>query len=154
MSFEVRVQEADFDVGELSRSLLANSDHIGAMVHFIGTMRSTNEGSDVRAMTLEHYPGMTERCIEEILEQARQRFGLIAATVVHRVGEILPQQQIVFVGVCTSHRHSAFQACDFIMDYLKSQATFWKKEQLADGSRRWVDARHSDAEALERWYTP
>lgn len=151
MSFTVQVQEADFDVSELSRALLATSDQIGAMVHFVGTMRSRNDGAEVTAMTLEHYPGMTERCIEEIVAEARERFGLIAARVVHRVGRLTPQQQIVFVGVCTSHRHDAFQACDFIMDYLKSRATFWKKEELADGHSRWVDARQTDSDALTRW---
>eukprot|EP00919_Chromeraceae_sp_WS-2016_P060852 GHVR01144434.1.p1 GENE.GHVR01144434.1~~GHVR01144434.1.p1 ORF type:complete len:120 (+),score=9.01 GHVR01144434.1:203-562(+) len=114
-------------------------------------MRDYNDGDDVLAMALEHYPGMTERSIDAIIDSAAQRWPLLSATVIHRVGELLPGSQIVFVGVGSMHRHAAFSACEFIMDFLKSEAPFWKKERRADGTERWVDARDSDAHALNRW---
>jgi molybdopterin synthase catalytic subunit len=146
----VLVQEADFDVSDECRAL-ASSSRCGAVAQFVGVMRDYNDGDDVLAMALEHYPGMTERSIDAIIDSAAQRWPLLSATVIHRVGELLPGSQIVFVGVGSMHRHAAFSACEFIMDFLKSEAPFWKKERRADGTERWVDARDSDTHALNRW---
>jgi molybdopterin synthase catalytic subunit len=146
----VEVQEVDFDVSTECKAL-AISSRCGAVAQFIGVMRDYNEGDDVIAMELEHYPGMTERSIDAIIDRAEQRWPLLSATVIHRVGQLQPGAQIVFVGVAAMHRQAAFAACEFIMDYLKSEAPFWKKERKVDGSERWVDARATDAEALERW---
>jgi len=144
---EVTVQEADFDTGaELAR--LAKAADCGAVASFVGHVRQGGEG--VQAMTLEHYPAMTEKSIVDIIAQARQRWPLMAVRVIHRVGRLLPGEQIVLVAVAASHRGEAFAACEYIMDWLKTRAPFWKKEETAEGSR-WVDARESDDVAAARW---
>jgi len=142
----VSVQEADFDVGAELAALTAGDEAAGAVASFVGLVR----GSEVSAMTLEHYPGMTEKALAEIVEQARGRWPLGSVRVVHRIGRLLPGERIVLVAVSSRHRQAAFAACEFIMDYLKTQAPFWKREETAAGSR-WVDARESDDEALGRW---
>lgn len=146
----VSVQEDDFDCSALQTQLLAGDAGEGAVATFTGYVRNANEGSDVVSMTLEHYPGMTQKSIAEILEQAEQRWPLIAATVVHRVGTLPLGDQIVWVGVASAHRAAAFSACEFVMDYLKTRAPFWKKEQGPDGGR-WVDARETDTSRADRW---
>lgn len=128
----------------------AAATRVGAVCSFIGTVRDRNEGAAVASMELEHYPGMTEKSIEAIIDEAVQRFGIHGARVIHRIGPLQPMDQIVLVAVTASHRGMAFQACEYIMDYLKSLAPFWKKEQTPEGAR-WVDARVSDEEALARW---
>lgn len=148
---KVAVQADDFDAGAEARLLLADSAKAGAVAQFVGVMRDNNEGDSVSAMTLEHYPGMTEKSIDKILDSAEKRWPIIGATVIHRVGTLRPGDQIVFVGVSSRHRKAAFQACEFIMDILKSQVPFWKKELLNSGESRWVDTRDSDAAALARW---
>jgi molybdopterin synthase catalytic subunit len=142
----VTVQTADFDLGAEVAALRAADAAVGAVAAFIGTVRDRN----VSAMELEHYPGMTERAIEAMIDVAIQRFDIRAARVIHRVGPLLPLDQIVMVAVTSGHRGQAFQACEFLMDYLKTQAPFWKKEQTPEGAR-WVDARVSDDAALARW---
>ncbi len=147
---EVRVQAEDFDVGaEISRLRLSRPD-IGAVAAFMGQVRDMNDGSSVSAMTLEHYPGMTEKALRHIVEEAQSRWSFFDALVIHRIGELKPQDQIVLVLVAGAHRGEAFAACEFIMDYLKTRAPFWKKETTPDGGR-WVDARESDEQARERW---
>ncbi len=147
--FEVSVQEADFDSGaELDR--LGRFD-CGAVASFVGRVRRGGEG--VQAMTLEHYPAMTEKALADIVAQARQRWPLAAVRVIHRIGRLLPGEQIVLVAVAAKHRGEAFAACEFIMDWLKTRAPFWKKEETAEGSR-WVDARESDDAAAARWGSP
>jgi len=146
----VRVQTADFDLAEEVRALRAGRPEVGAVVTFVGTVRDINEGASVAELELEHYPGMTEKALEEIVARAGERFKLVDALVVHRVGPMQPQEQIVLVVTLSAHRGEAFAACEFIMDYLKSEAPFWKKEQTPDGAR-WVDARSSDEAALKRW---
>ena len=146
----VRVQTADFDLSEEVRALRAGRPDVGAVVTFVGTVRDMNEGASVAELELEHYPGMTEKALEEIVDKALARFSLADALVVHRVGPMRPQEQIVLVVTLSAHRGEAFAACEFIMDYLKSEAPFWKKEQTPDGAR-WVDARSSDEAALKRW---
>jgi molybdopterin synthase catalytic subunit len=142
----VSVQEADFDVGAETAALSADDVGAGAVASFVGLVR----GEGIRAMTLEHYPAMTEKALVEIVEQARSRWDLRRVRVIHRVGRLLPGDRIVFVGVSSSHRGDAFAACEFIMDYLKTRAPFWKKEETAEGAR-WVDARESDDSAAARW---
>lgn len=142
----VSVQQADFDVGMETSALSAGDDGAGAVATFVGLVR----GEDIHAMTLEHYPGMTEKALAEIVAQARTRWQLRRVRVIHRVGRLLPGDRIVFVGVSSSHRGDAFAACEFIMDYLKTRAPFWKKEDTAAGGR-WVDARESDDSAASRW---
>jgi molybdopterin synthase catalytic subunit len=149
MGAEVCVQTEDFDAGTLQRELLADDPGTGATAVFIGSVRSDPD-SPVTAMELEHYPGMTERCIESIVEEAKGRWALNAVRVIHRVGLLAPGEQIVYVGVTSAHRGDAFEACEFIMDYLKTRAPFWKKETTPSGSR-WVDARSSDDAAAQRW---
>jgi len=149
----VRVQTEDFDLSTEVRQLRAGRPEVGAVATFIGTVRDINEGASVAEMELEHYPGMTEKALEDIIERARGRFKLVDALVIHRVGPLLPQEQIVLVVTLSAHRGEAFAACEFIMDYLKSEAPFWKKEQTPDGAR-WVDARSSDEAALRRWSEP
>ncbi len=149
MAFEVRIQSGDFDVGELQRLLLEGNTAAGASAVFVGTVRSDAE-DPVLQLELEHYPGMTERSIESIVEEARDRWSLLAARVIHRVGPLQPGEQIVYVGVASPHRGDAFSACEFIMDYLKTRAPFWKKETTSTGTR-WVEARGSDEEAAARW---
>ena len=146
----VLIQTQDFDVSTELAALRAGDARVGAVCSFVGTVRDRNEGASVSAMELEHYPGMTEKSIEAIIDRAIERFGIYAAKVIHRIGPLQPMDQIVFVGVTSAHRGMSFQACEFIMDYLKSEAPFWKKEQTPEGAR-WVDARVSDEEALARW---
>jgi len=147
---ELRVQTDDFDVGVEIARLRAGNPAIGAVASFIGVCRDLNEGDRVADMVLEHYPGMTERALEAIAVDARSRWDLIDILIVHRVGRMLPTDQIVFVAVTSGHRGEAFAACEFLMDYLKTRAPFWKKEQTADGAR-WVDARADDNLAADRW---
>jgi molybdopterin synthase catalytic subunit len=147
---EVRVQQEDFDLSAEVARLRAGDPRIGAVVTFVGTVRDLNEGAKVAELELEHYPGMTERALEDIVEQARARWPLYGALVVHRIGPMQPMEQIVLVAVSSAHRGEAFAACEFIMDYLKTEAPFWKKEQTPDGAR-WVDARVSDDAARARW---
>jgi molybdopterin synthase catalytic subunit len=146
----VRIQETDFDVGAELASLQGERTDVGAMASFVGCVRGHTRDDDVSALTLEHYPGMTERAIEAMIVEAEARFRVQGALVIHRVGRLLPGQRIVLVAVAASHRREAFQACEFLMDYLKTQAPFWKKESTPDGER-WVDARVADDAALERW---
>jgi molybdopterin synthase catalytic subunit len=146
----VRVQTEDFDLSAEVRALRAGRPEVGAVVTFVGTVRDMNEGASVAELELEHYPGMTEKALEDIVAKARARFSLADALVVHRVGPMRPQEQIVLVVTLSAHRGEAFAACEFIMDYLKSEAPFWKKEQTPEGAR-WVDARSSDEAALKRW---
>jgi molybdopterin synthase catalytic subunit len=147
---EVRIQEADFDLSTELAQLRAAQPGVGAIVSFVGTVRDLNEGASVAEMALEHYPGMTEQSIQAIIAQARARWELFGALVIHRVGPLLPMQQIVLVAVSSAHRGEAFAACEFIIDFLKTEAPFWKKEQTPDGAR-WVDARVSDDVALKKW---
>ena len=146
----VRIQTGDFDVGAEVASIRSGNAGIGAVATFTGIVRDVNEGDSVSEMTLEHYPGMTEKSIEAIVSQAKTRWSVIDATVVHRVGLLKPTDQIVLVVVAAAHRGDAFAACEFIMDYLKTQAPFWKKEKTAEGPR-WVEARDADDLAAERW---
>jgi molybdopterin synthase catalytic subunit len=145
----VRVQEADFDVGAELASLTVGSVDAGAVASFVGLVR----GGEVSAMTLEHYPGMTEKALAEIVAEAKTRWQLLAVRIIHRVGRLLPGDRIVFVAVSSTHRQAAFAACQFIMDYLKTKAPFWKREETAGGSH-WVDARETDDQALQRWRRP
>jgi molybdopterin synthase catalytic subunit len=147
---EVRIQEADFDVGAEIAALRKGDARVGAVAVFVGTVRDVNEGDGVAAMTLEHYPGMTEKALQAIVDEAKRRFDVYAMRVVHRVGELAPSDQIVLVAVTSAHRGEAFDACRFVMDYLKTRAPFWKKERTAQGTR-WVEARASDDVAAERW---
>ena len=149
----VRIQSADFDVAQELAQLRALDARVGAVCAFVGTVRDRHADAgagSVSAMELEHYPGMTEAAIETMIDAAQQRFDIRAARVVHRVGVLQPGEQIVLVAVSSAHRAQAFQACEFLMDYQKTQAPFWKKESSAAGTR-WVDARSSDDAALERW---
>jgi len=146
----VSIQTADFDLGAEVAALRAADAGVGAVASFVGTVRDRNDGQGVSAMELEHYPGMTEKAIEAMIDQAFERFDIRAARVIHRVGPLKPLDQIVLVVVSSAHRGAAFQACEFLMDYLKTQAPFWKKESTPEGSR-WVDARVSDDAALARW---
>jgi len=146
----VRVQQADFDSGAEIAALRRADPGIGAIASFIGLVRDVNEGDAVAGMTLEHYPGMTEKALAGIIDRAKQRWDIIDALVIHRVGDLMPLDQIVLVVVAGAHRGAAFAACEFIMDYLKTRAPFWKKEQTPEGAR-WVDARASDDDAAERW---
>ncbi len=147
----VRIQTQDFDSGAEIARLHAHNKGVGAVASFIGVCRNNNDGLIVSAMELEHYPGMTERAIEAMVSEAKARFEILDTTIIHRVGPIAPGEQIVLVAVASSHRGQAFQACEFLMDYLKTQAPFWKKETHADGSAHWVDARITDDAALARW---
>lgn len=146
----VTIQTADFDVSAELAALRAGNARVGAVACFVGTVRDVNEGQGVSRMELEHYPGMTEKSIEAMIDAAQQRFSIYGARVIHRVGPLAPCDQIVFVAVTSAHRGEAFQACEFLMDYLKTQAPFWKKESTPQGER-WVDARASDDAALRRW---
>ena len=148
----IRVQTTDFDVAHEIAALRARDPRVGAVVTFIGTVRDVNDDAQVLQMTLEHYPGMTEKALDAIIVQARQRFDISDAMVIHRVGELRPTDQIVLVAVTGAHRGAAFDACRFIIDYLKTEAPFWKKEQTPEGTR-WVDARATDDEAVARWKT-
>ena len=146
----VVVQAADIDVAAELAALRGDDAGIGAVVAFVGSVRDRSDGADVASMELEHYPGMTEAAIESMIDEAFHRFEIRAARVIHRVGVLQPADQIVWVAVASAHRGHAFQACEFLMDYLKTQAPFWKKEITPNGSR-WVDARVADDAALQRW---
>ena len=146
----IRVQHQDFDVAEVIRSLRAGRPEIGAVAAFVGLVRDLNQGDGIHAMTLEHYPGMTEKALAAITEEAGRRWELVDVAVVHRIGRLQPADQIVLVAVASAHRADAFAACEFIMDYLKTRAPFWKKEVTPEGER-WVEARDSDGRAAERW---
>lgn len=153
MATIVSIQTGDFDLSAEIEALRRHDKRVGAVCSFVGTVRMANEGNNgpqVLAMELEHYPGMTERSIEAMVAEARRRFDIFGVRVIHRVGHLLPGDQIVLVAVTSAHRGQSFQACEFLMDYLKTQAPFWKKETTPDGAR-WVDARVSDDAALERW---
>ena len=149
-ALHIAIQSQDFDASAELAALRSGDSRVGAVCCFVGYVRDRNDGDEVASLELEHYPGMTERSIAAIAEQAQQRFGIYGARVIHRVGQLAPLEQIVLVAVSAAHRGEAFQACEFIMDYLKTQAPFWKKEQTPQGAR-WVDARVSDDAALARW---
>ena len=150
MTFTVSIQTQDFDVSQELAALRAGDARVGAVCSFLGTVRERNDGSSVASMELEHYPGMTEKSISAMMDEAKKRFDIFAARVIHRVGLLHPEDQIVFVAVTSAHRGESFKACEFLMDYLKTQAPFWKKEVTPEGAR-WVDARVSDDQALARW---
>ena len=150
---EVRVQHEDFDLSTEVARLRLDNPRVGAVVTFVGAVRDMNEGASVAEMELEHYPGMTEQSLERIVEQACARWPLSGALVIHRVGPLKPMEQIVLVAVSSAHRGEAFSACEFIIDYLKTDAPFWKKEQTPDGAR-WVDARVTDEVAMAKWAKP
>jgi len=149
----VRIQTQDFDAGAEIAALRRDNPKVGAVASFIGVCRDANDGDAVIRMTLEHYPGMTEKALEGIVAEAKRRWNVMDVLVIHRVGELRPTDQIVLVIVTGAHRGEAFSACEFIMDYLKTRAPFWKKEETLQGTR-WVDARTSDDEAAERWSSP
>lgn len=146
----ISVQFEDFSVAD-EYEKLAQGTEAGAVVTFIGKVRDFNQGDSVTGLSLEHYPGMTEKALSEIVEQARARWPLLQVRVIHRVGDLDLGDQIVFVGVSSAHRGASFEACEFIMDYLKTRAPFWKKEQTPK-ENRWVDARESDTSAADRWH--
>jgi molybdopterin synthase catalytic subunit len=146
----IHVQTEDFDLSAEIARLRAGDKRVGAVASFIGTVRDINDGASVAEMELEHYPGMTEKALEEIVILAKARWNIFDALVIHRVGPLKPLDQIVLVAVTSAHRGEAFAACEFIMDYLKTEAPFWKKEQTPQGAR-WVDARLADDKALEKW---
>ncbi len=146
----VQVQQAPFQPGQQLEALHAANVGVGAVVGFVGYVRDFNDGRDVAGMFLEHYPGMTEKALAKIVALAHARWPLLSVQVLHRIGALAPGEPIVFVGVASAHRQAAFQACDFIMDYLKTQAPFWKKETTPDGPR-WVEGRQSDQDAAQRW---
>ena len=147
---KIAVQTEAFDLGAEVNAMSLGRTDIGAIASFVGLARDSNEGSGVQAMTLEHYPGMTEKALAKLVEEAKARWALLDVTVIHRVGRLLPGDPIVLVAVASSHRGEAFAACEFIMDYLKTRAPFWKKEETPQGER-WVDARASDDTAAARW---
>jgi len=146
----VRVQAEDFDVGRELEALTRGRKDVGGLASFVGLVRDANDGHAIKGMTLEHYPGMTEKALEDICAQADARWRLLDIVVIHRVGSLVPGDRIVLVGVASAHRGEAFEACEFIMDYLKTRAPFWKREDTPGGSR-WVEARTSDDKAAERW---
>jgi len=155
MQPRVVIQTEDFNVAEVLAALRANDLRVGAVCSFVGTVRDTRmltgqAADEVVSMTLEHYPGMTESSIEAMIEEAHQRFDFYQAKVIHRVGDLKPADQIVLVAVTSAHRGESFKVCEFLMDYLKTQAPFWKKEETPEGAQ-WVDARISDDQALARW---
>jgi molybdopterin synthase catalytic subunit len=150
MSSSIRIQEKDFDISAEIAVLREGDPRVGAVVTFLGAVRDMNDGSQVSGMTLEYYPGMTEKALQEILDQAKARWDIYQTLVIHRVGPLLPEDQIVLVVVTSAHRGEAFAACEFIMDYLKTAAPFWKKEDTPEGAR-WVDARMTDDAAMARW---
>jgi molybdopterin synthase catalytic subunit len=146
----VFIQTGDFDLAKEVAALRADDKRVGAVCSFVGTVRDRNDGDAVASMELEHYPGMTEKSIEAMIDEAHRRFDILGARVIHRVGLLQPLDQIMMVAVVSAHRGESFQACEFLMDYLKTQAPFWKKEQTPTGAR-WVDARVDDDAALARW---
>jgi len=149
----VRVQTEDFDVGRELAALRGADRSVGAVAAFVGTVRDVNADASVATLTLEHYPGMTEKALAAIIDDAKSRWAIADALVIHRVGALRPADQIVLVGVTSAHRGEAFAACEFIIDYLKTRAPFWKKEETPDGAR-WVEARASDDDAAARWRAP
>jgi len=146
----VRVQAEDFDVGRELEALTRGRRDVGGLASFVGLVRDANDGRAIQGMTLEHYPGMTEKALEDIVAQAHARWDLIDTVVIHRVGSLVPGDRIVMVGVASAHRGEAFEACEFVMDYLKTRAPFWKREDTPEGAR-WVEARASDDTAAGRW---
>lgn len=144
------VQEAPFDVAEEYTRLKTANLKVGAVATFVGAVRDLNEGVEIAGLHLEHYPGMTEKEIDRIIEEAEERWDVIAATVIHRVGDLSPGDDIVYAGIASQHRSDAFAACEFVMDFLKTRATFWKKETTTDGDR-WLTTRQSDVDAAEAW---
>ncbi|MBE7418171.1 MAG: molybdopterin synthase catalytic subunit MoaE [Ideonella sp.] len=146
----VTIQQSDFDIAAEVAALREADAQVGAVAVFVGTVRDRNDGVAVRALELEHYPGMTEQAIEAMIDEAQRRFEIRGVRVIHRVGPLALREQIVLVAVTSAHRQAAFQACEFLMDYLKTQAPFWKKETTPDGER-WVDARVADDAAAARW---
>lgn len=153
MTSRVSVQTQDFDVSAELAKLREGDKRVGAVCSFVGTVRDINDGDSVSELELEHYEGMTEKYLETIINKALKRFDIYEARIIHRIGKLKPLDQIVFVAVTSAHRHESFQACEFLMDYLKTEAPFWKKEQTpkAKESSRWVDARSSDDAAIKRW---
>ena len=149
-SSRVLITTQDFNLADEVAALRANDQRVGAICSFVGTVRDRNDGLSVSSMELEHYPGMTEKAIEAMIDEAMRRFDIFGARVIHRVGLLQPLDQVVMVAVTSAHRGESFRACEFLMDYLKTQAPFWKKEETPDGSR-WVDARVSDDAALAKW---
>ena len=148
----IRVQAAAFDPGTELNALHAANVGVGAVVGFVGYVRDFNEGQDVSGLFLEHYPGMTEKALEKIAAEARQRWPLLKVDILHRIGRLEPGEPIVFVGTASAHRQAAFDACNFIMDYLKTRAPFWKREHRADGTLGgWVEAKADDDDAAKRW---
>ena len=150
MSFKVVIQTQDFDLTQEIAQLRLGNKSIGAVCSFVGTVRDRNDGDQVASLELEHYPGMTESSIQKMMDEAQKRFDIFGAIVIHRVGLLMPLDQIVLVAVTSAHRGKSFLACEFLMDYLKTHAPFWKKELTSSG-HRWVDAREADDEALLRW---
>jgi molybdopterin synthase catalytic subunit len=150
MTARVSIQTADFNLADEIAALRSDDKRVGAVCSFIGTVRDRNDGLTVSSMELEHYPGMTEKAIETMIDEAMVRFDIFGARVIHRVGLLQPLDQVVMVAVTSAHRGESFKACEFLMDYLKTQAPFWKKEQTPEGAR-WVDARVSDDAALAKW---
>ena len=149
----VSIQTQDFDASIELAKLRAGDKRVGAVCSFVGTVRDINEGDVISELELEHYEGMTEKSLEAMIDKTFQRFDIYAARIIHRIGKLKPLDQIVFVAVTSAHRHESFQACEFLMDYLKTEAPFWKKEQTpnSDQASRWVDARSSDEAAMTRW---
>ena len=147
---KVSVQAEDFDAGREMAAVRAGNPKVGAVASFVGVVRDVNDGAGVATMTLEHYPGMTEKALQKIVEEAKGRWEVLDCTVIHRIGKLAPTDQIVFVAVASGHRGDAFAACEFIMDYLKTRAPFWKKEETP-GGERWVEAKDADDEAAGRW---
>ncbi|HVF64054.1 MAG TPA: molybdopterin synthase catalytic subunit MoaE [Casimicrobiaceae bacterium] len=146
----VRVQREPFDAGREIEALHGGDRRVGAIASFIGTVRDVNDDATVTSLTLEHYPGMTENALQAIVDEARERFDVVDVAVIHRIGELRPADEIVFVAVTSAHRGEAFDACRFVMDYLKTRAPFWKKETTPEGSR-WVEARESDEKSVDSW---
>ncbi len=146
----VRVQTQDFDVGFEIKQLRVARPDVGAVVSFVGQVRDLNDGNTIATLTLEHYPGMTEKSLEAIVNQAKSRWNIMDATIIHRVGTLQPLDQIVLVAVSSAHRNEAFSACEFMMDYLKTEAPFWKKEATAEGEQ-WLEAKETDETARKRW---
>ena len=150
MDIDIRVQHDDFSSQQETDWLRANAADAGAVVTFSGLVRGQENGRDIRALVLEHYPGMTEKSLQAIVDEAATRWPLLGVVIIHRIGELLPGEQIVFVGISSAHRAAAFAACDFLMDYLKTRAPFWKKCLFIEGGH-WIAAKESDEEASKRW---
>lgn len=148
----IKIQQQDFNVAEEYQALRADAPKIGAIAIFTGLVRDVSNDDTVTGMFLEHYPGMTEKVLTELVEQAKQRWPIINVRIIHRIGELKTADQIVFVGVSSEHREAAFAACEFLMDFLKTQAPFWKREERKDGSH-WVEAKDSDQERATRWHS-